>query len=152
MQTYGLQGGSLFGWLTQLQTTFWSEETCGCSPRGLWLNLAVQVSSIRDSVLDKNVPVTVPAEYSEHTDVSSPDSTAELPEHTSINDYPIGLVNNFISHPPALRYRSSTKKIVAFDCVSEVSIIRPSRTGTRCLWSSLYPPGWSVNSDKKFAS
>ena len=81
------------------------------------------MSSILDLVLeDNNVPVTVPAEYLEHTDVFSPDSTAELPKHTSINDYLIGLVNNFLSHPPALRYRSFTRKTVAFDCVSEVSI------------------------------
>ena len=61
--------------------------------------------------------------YSEHTDVFSVDSTAVvLPKHTGTNDYPIGLVNNFLSHPPALRYRSSTRKTVAFDCVSEVSI------------------------------
>ena len=67
MQTYGLQGGSLFGWLTQLQTTFWSEETCDCDPRGLWLNFAVQVSSIRDSVLEvKNVLVTISAVFGTH--------------------------------------------------------------------------------------
>ena len=72
---------------------------------------------------DKNVPAMVPAKYSEHTDVFSPDSTAELRKYTSINDYPISLVNDFLSHPPALRYCSSTRKIVAFDYVSEVSII-----------------------------
>ena len=89
----------------------------------------MQVSSIRDSVLEgKNVPVTVPAEYLEHTDVSSPDSAAGLPEYTGINDHPIDLVDNkqppydLPSHPPALRYRSFTRKTVAFDCVSEVSI------------------------------
>ena len=84
---------------------------------------SLQMSSIWDSVLkDKNVPVTLPNEYSEYTDISSPDSTAELPKHTSINDYPISLVNDLLSYPPALRYRSSTRKTVAFDCVSEVSI------------------------------
>ena len=29
------------------------------------------------------------AEYLEHTDAFSPDSTAELPERTGINDHPI---------------------------------------------------------------
>ena len=35
----------------------------------------------------KNVPVTVPAEYSDHTDVSSPNSTTKLLKHTGINDH-----------------------------------------------------------------
>ena len=56
---------------------------------------SLQVSSIRNVVLeDKNVPVTVPAKCSYHTDVSSPNSTVELPKHTGINDHPINLVDN----------------------------------------------------------
>ena len=39
----------------------------------------------------KNVPVTILAEYSDYTDVFSPDSVAELPEHTGVNDHPINL-------------------------------------------------------------
>ena len=66
--------------------------------------------------------------YLDHTDVSSPDSTAKLPKHTGINDYPIGLVDDkqppcdLSSHPPALRYCRSARKTVVFNCVSEVSI------------------------------
>ena len=155
--------GREFVWMTytaadnQADGTFQSERTCGCGPRGLWLNLAVQVSSIRDSVLeDKNVPVTVPAEYSDHTDVSSPDSTAELPERTGINDHLIGLVDkpppyDLSSHPSVLQYCSSARKTVAFNCVSEVLVTWTSRTGTCCLWLRLYSPGRSINSDRKFA-
>ena len=40
-------------------------------------------------------PVMVPAEYSDHTNVSSPISTAVLPKHTGINDHPINLVDDF---------------------------------------------------------
>ena len=63
---------------------------------------------------------------------------AELPKHTGINDHPIGLVDkppsyDLPSHPATLRYRSSVRRTLAFDCLSEVSIIRPSRTGTCCL-------------------
>ena len=90
----------------------------------------LQVSSIRDSVLeDKNVPVTVPTKYSDHTDVSSPDSTAELLERTGINDHPTDLVDNrpppdnLSSRPPALRYHSSVGKTVAFDCVSIIEVL-----------------------------
>ena len=42
--------------------------------------------------------VTIPAEYSDYTDVFSSDSAAELPEHTGINDHPIDLVDN--KQPP----------------------------------------------------
>ena len=31
----------------------------------------------------------IPAEYSEHTDASSPNFTAELPKRTGINNHPI---------------------------------------------------------------
>ena len=47
--------------------------------------------------------------YSEHTDVSSPNSTAELPERTGINNHPINLVDDkqpsyaLPSHPLPLR-------------------------------------------------
>ena len=55
----------------------------------------LQVSSIRDLVLeDKNVPVTVSAKCSYHTNVSSPNSTVELLERTDINDHPINLADN----------------------------------------------------------
>ena len=42
--------------------------------------------------------VTIPAEYSDYTDVFSSDSAAELPEHTGINDHPIDLVDD--KQPP----------------------------------------------------
>ena len=32
--------------------------------------------------------------YSDHTNVSSPNSIAELPKHSNINNYPINLVDN----------------------------------------------------------
>ena len=89
----------------------------------------MQVSSIRDLVLEvKNVLVMVPAKHADHTDVSSPDSTTELPECTGINDHPIGLVDkpppyDLSSHPPALRYHSSVGKTVAFDCVSIIKVL-----------------------------
>ena len=42
--------------------------------------------------------VTIPAEYLDYTDVFSPDSAAELPEHTGINDHPIDLIDD--KQPP----------------------------------------------------
>ena len=66
--------------------------------------------------------VMIPTEYLSYHDVFRSDSAAVLPEHTGINDHPIDLVDDLRSYPPALRYRSSTRKTVAFDCVSEVSI------------------------------
>ena len=79
--------------------------------------------SLYGSILKaENVPVTISDKYSDYTNVFSSDSAAEPSKHIGVNDYPMGLVNNFLSHPLALRYRSSTRKTVAFDCVSEVSI------------------------------
>ena len=74
---------------------------------------------------DKNVPVTVPARYSDHTDVSFPDFTAELAERTGINNHLIGLVDkpppyDLSSLLSVLQYYSSARKTIAFDCVSEV--------------------------------
>ena len=66
----------------------------------------MQVSSIRDSVLDRNVPVMVPAKYVDHTNVSFPNFTAELPERTGINDHPIEMIFQVVCrysnivHPP----------------------------------------------------
>lgn len=39
-------------------------------------------------------PVTVLAEYSNFADMFSPESTAELPKYTEINDHPIELIND----------------------------------------------------------
>ena len=43
------------------------------------------------------------------------------------------------------------EKAIAFDCISiiKVSIIQSSRTGTCCLWLRLYPPGRSINSNRR---
>ena len=50
----------------------------------------MHMAFIRDSVLEaKNVPVTIPAKYSDYTNVFLSDSTAELPERTGINNHPI---------------------------------------------------------------
>lgn len=38
--------------------------------------------------------VTIPSKYTDYTNVFSPNSTAELLEHTGINNYPIDLINN----------------------------------------------------------
>ena len=108
--------------------TLQSERTCGCSPRGLWLNLVVQVSSIQDSILDKNVPIIVPVKYADHTDISSSDSTMELPECISINEYTIGLVDKLLpydlwSHMLVLQYCSSARKTIAFNCMFEILVI-----------------------------
>ena len=40
----------------------------------------------------------IPTEYSDFSDVFSSDSTAELPEHTGINDHPIDLLDD--KQPP----------------------------------------------------
>ena len=39
----------------------------------------------------KNVPVTIPAEYSDHTNVFPSDSAAVLPKHTGVNNHSIDL-------------------------------------------------------------
>ena len=62
------------------------------------------MSSIQDLVLkDKNVPVMVSAKYLDHIDVSSPNSTTELPKCIDINNRPISLVDDLPSHPLALQ-------------------------------------------------
>ena len=38
--------------------------------------------------------VTIPFKYADYTNVFSPDCTAELPEHTDINDYLIDLIDD----------------------------------------------------------
>ena len=38
--------------------------------------------------------VTIPSKYADYTNVFSPNSTAELPEHTGINDHPIHLIDD----------------------------------------------------------
>ena len=38
--------------------------------------------------------VTISSEYADYTNVFLPDSEAELPEHTGINDYPIDLIDD----------------------------------------------------------
>ena len=90
--------------------------------------------------------------------ITSSSFAAELSKHTGINNYPIGLVDkppsyDLLSHLATLRYCSSVRRTLAFDCLSEVSITWPWRTGTRCLGLWRYPCSWSVNSDKRrFAS
>ena len=54
--------------------------------------------------------VTIPAEYSDYTEVFFSETAAELPEHTGINDHPIDLVAPiFLSaeRTSSLRYVSS---------------------------------------------
>ena len=46
------------------------------------------------SLIADEAPVTVPAEYSDFADVFLPESAAELPEHTGINDHPIELIDD----------------------------------------------------------
>ena len=62
--------------------------------------------------------VTIPAEYLDYTDVFSPDSAAELPEHIGFNDHPIDL-----TFQVARRH-------------SDIVHPQEGRTGTRCLWSA----------------
>ena len=57
--------------------------------------------------------------------------------------------DDLLSHPPALRYYSSTRKTVAFDCASEATITWSWRTGTRCLGLRLYHFGQDVNFDRR---
>ena len=38
--------------------------------------------------------VTIPPEYTDYTNVFSPNSAAELPKHTSINDHSIDLIDD----------------------------------------------------------
>ena len=75
---------------------------------------------------------------------------AELLERTGINDYPYQ--DDLPSHPSVLQYCFSVRKTVAFSFVSEILVTWPSRTGICYLWLRLYPPSWSGNFDKRFAS
>ena len=69
--------------------------------------------------------VTIPAEYSDYTDVFSSDSAAELPEHTGINDHPIDLVDD--KQPPYGPIYS----------LGLVELVRRAYTATEAL------PSWS---------
>ena len=60
------------------------------------LNINSNVHASRQaqiSLLDVE-EVAIPFKYADYTDVFSPDSAAELPEHTSINNYPINLIDD----------------------------------------------------------
>lgn len=50
---------------------------------------------------------------------------AMLPKHTNINDYPMNLVNNFLSHLLVLQHLLSIKRMVALDCASEADYQGP---------------------------
>ena len=164
VQTYGLQRACL-GDLHIRKTTKWVE-----------LFIAKKLTAVALRVYDEslwymwhpsgtrsqrlNMSSSRSPSYLDHTDVSSPDFTADLPKRTGINDYPIGLGNkpppyDLSSHPLMLQYCSSARRTIAFKCMSiiEVSITWSWKTGTRCLWSRFYPLSWSVSSDgKSFAS
>ena len=59
--------------------------------------IAMLVSMVRAVTKAKNVPVRIPAEYSDYTNVFLSDSATVLPKHTGINNHPIGLIDS--SHP-----------------------------------------------------
>ena len=91
----------------------------------------VHIASLLDSISEaKNVhpsrqaqiasleveEVTIPAEYSDYTDVFSPDSAAELPEHTGINNHPIDLTFQIARRHSDIVHRKKDEPLpVAFD-------------------------------------
>ena len=64
----------------------------------------------------------IPTKYPSYHNIFLSNSVVELLKYTSINNDPINLVGNFLSYPLALQYCSSTRKIVAFNYLSKVSI------------------------------
>ena len=75
-----------------------------------------------------------------------------LHPYFGINNHAIELVNDHPSHPQVLPPFLTGSRTDAFDCAPEISITWPWRTDTRYLGLRLYPPGRSINSDrKKFA-
>ena len=152
VQTYGLQRRSSSGRRTRLPTAKWSEcakefaaSALGDDDKSLCGSVlkAKNVHPFRQAQIAsldiEEVPVTIPAEYSDYTDVFPSDSATALPKYTGINNHPINLVDNkqpsyaLPNHPPPLQYCPSARRTVAFNCASEVSITGPSGTGTCCL-------------------
>ena len=83
--------------------------------------------------------VTILSEYADYTDVFSPDSVAELPNHTVINDHPIDLIDN--KQPPySSIYSLGPVELETLKTYIETnlanSFIRPSKspTGTPILF------------------
>ena len=46
------------------------------------------------------------------------------------------------SNSRVLQYGSFKNRMLTFNCASEVPITGPSRIGTHCFWSKLYPQWW----------
>ena len=75
------------------------------------MKLVVHIASIQNWVSETmNVPVMIPAGYSDYTYVFPSISTAVLPKHSGINDYPIGLVDS--SHLITFQVARRRSKIV----------------------------------------
>ena len=76
-------------------------------------------------------------------------------KHTGINNYLINMIDNKLplcdlsNYPLAIWYCLLARKMIAFNCMFEVSITWPWKTGTRYLWLKLYPSSQSVNSNRK---
>ena len=75
--------------------------------------------------------VTIPSEYADYTDVFSPDSAAELPKDTSINDHLIDLIDD--KQPPySLIYSLGPVEFETLKTYIEINLangfIRPSKS------------------------
>ena len=150
-QTYGLQR-CLFRQRTRLQTTkrvkiFGPEELGAVDQRAydvaLWcMWYPSGARSRRSRMSSSRSPPTIRI-----TPMSFLSTGAT--QDTGINDHPIEVTFQVTRWRSG--YCSCAERAVAFDCVSEISITRPSKTGTCCLRLRLYPPGRSGGSDRKSA-
>ena len=91
----------------------------------------VHVAHIWDLVLEaKNVSVIVPADDSDHSDISSPNSTAELPECNSINNHLIEMTFQVVRQYSNIIHPQERLLLLT---VSEVLVTWLSRTGIYCF-------------------
>ena len=131
MQTYGLQRACLEDlhirkttkWVELFSTKKLAAVALGAYDEALWCIWHLSgTRSRRLRMSSSRFPL-----YSDHTNVSSPDSTAELPKRTGINNYPIGLGDkpppyDLSNHPSVFQYYSSGRKTIAFKCVSIIKL------------------------------
>ena len=150
-QTYGLQR-CLFRQCTRLQTTkrlkiFDPEELGAVDQRAydvaLWYMWYLSgARSQRSRMYSSRSPTTIWITAMFFLSIAAT-------QDTGINDHPIEVTFQVTRWRSG--YSSCVERVVAFDCVSKVSITRLSRTGTCCLGLRLYPPGRSGGFDRKSA-
>ena len=98
----------------------------------------VQVAALQQDI----TPTKIPPEYTDYTDIFSPDLAIELPENTSINKHAIELIES--KYPPyGLIYNLGPVELEILKANIE------SHLKTGFIWSSKFPASAPILFDKK---